>query len=138
MRELPHLEKHILDCTNIEVYDKEILSSIQEEIDKANSMIDHGRDFDFTYAGLRQVVDKYLVQDRSGGGVYETPQFMYIMIALTIFQEYPKDTPCHTSRGIMTQSPNTNSTFPHLSWQECELHFDNLLAVFLLMLMTPR
>ena len=46
----------------------------------------------FTYAGLRQVVDKYLVQDRSSGTVYETPQFMYIMIALTIFQEYPKDT----------------------------------------------
>ena len=37
----------------------------------------------------------------------------------------------------MTQSPNTKSTFPHLSWQECELHFDNLLAVFLLILMTP-
>ena len=46
----------------------------------------------FTYAGLRQVVDKYLVQDRSSGGVYETPQFMYIMIALTIFAEYPKET----------------------------------------------
>jgi ribonucleoside-diphosphate reductase alpha chain len=46
----------------------------------------------FTYAGLRQVVDKYLVQDRSTGGVYETPQFMYIMIALTIFAEYPKET----------------------------------------------
>jgi ribonucleoside-diphosphate reductase alpha chain len=46
----------------------------------------------FTYAGLRQVVDKYLVQDRSTGQVYETPQFMYIMIALTIFQEYPKET----------------------------------------------
>ena len=41
---------------------------------------------------LRQVVDKYLVQDRSSGGVYETPQFMYMMIALTIFAEYPKET----------------------------------------------
>ena len=59
---------------------------------KANGFIDHDRDFLFTYAGLRQVVDKYLVQDRSGGGVYETPQFMYIMIALTIFAEYPKET----------------------------------------------
>ena len=58
--------------------------------EKANSFIDHDRDFLFTYAGLRQVVDKYLVQDRSGGGVYETPQFMYMMIALTIFSEYPK------------------------------------------------
>ena len=37
----------------------------------------------------------------------------------------------------MTQSASTKSTFPHLSWQECELHFDNLLAVFLLILMTP-
>ena len=42
--------------------------------------------------GLRQVVDKYLVQDRSTGDVYETPQFMYIMIALTIFKNYPKET----------------------------------------------
>ena len=93
MRELPHLEAHILSCTEIDVYDKEIFVKYsKEEIDKANSFIDHSRDFKFTYAGLRQVVDKYLVQDRSGGGVYETPQFMYIMIALTIFQEYPKDT----------------------------------------------
>ena len=93
MREMPHLEPHIMNCTNIDVYDKEIFAKYsKEEIDKANSFIDHERDFLFTYAGLRQVVDKYLVQDRSGGGVYETPQFMYIMIALTIFQEYPKNT----------------------------------------------
>ena len=93
MRELPHLEAHIMDCTNIDVYDKDIfLKYSKEEIDKANGFIDHDRDFLFTYAGLRQVVDKYLVQDRSGGGVYETPQFMYIMIALTIFAEYPKET----------------------------------------------
>jgi ribonucleoside-diphosphate reductase alpha chain len=39
-----------------------------------------------------KIVDKYLVQDRSGGGVYETPQFMYMMIALTVFAEYPKET----------------------------------------------
>ena len=93
MRELPHLEAHIMDCTNSDVYDKSIFHKYsKEEIDKANSMIDHDRDFLFTYAGLRQVVDKYLVQDRSNGGVYETPQFMYIMIALTIFAEYPKET----------------------------------------------
>ena len=93
MRELPDLETHIMSCTNIEVYDKEIfLKYSKEEIAKANSYIDHHRDFLFTYAGLRQVADKYLVQDRSTGEVYETPQFMYIMIALTIFAEYPKET----------------------------------------------
>ena len=66
IRELPHIEEHIYNCTNIDDYDKEIfLKYSKEEIEKANGYIDHTRDFLFTYAGLRQVVDKYLVQDRS-------------------------------------------------------------------------
>ena len=93
MKELPTLEQHIYQCVNHEVYDNDIFNKYsQEEIVRADSFIDHDRDYLFTYAGLRQVVDKYLVQDRSGGGVYETPQFMYMMIALTIFAEYPKET----------------------------------------------
>ena len=93
IRELPNLETHIMNCTSRDVYDKDIFTKYsKEEIEKVNGYIDHDRDYLFTYAGLRQVVDKYLVQDRSTGGVYETPQFMYIMIALTIFAEYPKQT----------------------------------------------
>jgi ribonucleoside-diphosphate reductase alpha chain len=93
MKELPTLEQHIIQCVTAEVYDNDIYNKYsQEEINRADSYIDHDRDFLFTYAGLRQVVDKYLVQDRSSGGVYETPQFMYMMIALTIFAEYPKET----------------------------------------------
>ena len=46
-----------------------------------NTILDHDRDYSFTYAGLRQVMDKYLVQDRSTNEVYETPQQMYMMIA---------------------------------------------------------
>ncbi|NBW37097.1 MAG: ribonucleoside-diphosphate reductase subunit alpha [Cytophagia bacterium] len=93
MKDLPTLEQHIIDCVSAEVYDNDIYNKYsQEEIARADSFIDHDRDFLFTYAGLRQVVDKYLVQDRSSGGVYETPQFMYMMIALTIFAEYPKET----------------------------------------------
>jgi ribonucleoside-diphosphate reductase alpha chain len=93
MKELPTLEQHIIDCVSVEVYDSDIYNKYsQEEIAKADSWIDHDRDMLFTYAGLRQVVDKYLVQDRSSGGVYETPQFMYMMIALTIFAQYPKET----------------------------------------------
>jgi ribonucleoside-diphosphate reductase alpha chain len=93
MKELPSLEQHIYACVNAQVYDSGIFNKYsKEEIEKVGSWIDHDRDYLFTYAGLRQVVDKYLVQDRSAGGVYETPQFMYIMIALTIFAEYPKET----------------------------------------------
>ena len=93
MHELPSLVEHIQKLAYDGLYDKEIFSKYSiEEIQRVESFVDHDRDFLFTYAGLRQVVDKYLVQDRSSGTVYETPQFMYIMIALTIFQEYPKDT----------------------------------------------
>jgi len=93
MHEMPSLIDHIQKLGYDNLYDKEIFSKYSlEEINKAETFIDHDRDFLFTYAGLRQVVDKYLVQDRSSGKVYETPQYMYIMIALTIFQEYPKET----------------------------------------------
>jgi len=90
---LPNLIDHITQLAYDGPYDKTIFSKYsQEEIAKADSFIDHDRDYLFTYAGLRQVVDKYLVQDRSTNEVYETPQFMYIMIALTIFRDYPKET----------------------------------------------
>ena len=91
--ELPHLYDHIKDCIDKDVYDADILVKYcEEEIEILNNVIDHGRDFLFTYAGLRQVADKYLVQDRSSGKVYETPQFMYLLIAMTIFADYPKKT----------------------------------------------
>ena len=67
-------------------------SYTDEEFDKLQSFLDHDRDYLFTYAGLRQVVDKYLVQDRSTGDLYETPQFMYLLIAATIFSKYPQET----------------------------------------------
>ena len=93
IREMPKLIDHITEKAYEDLYDKDIFAKYTiEEIQKAETFIDHERDFLFTYAGLRQVVDKYLVQDRSTGKVYETPQFMYIMIALTIFRDYPKTT----------------------------------------------
>ena len=82
MHEHGNLTDHVRDGIERGVYDPEILQKYSpEEFDKINNMIDHDRDYLFTYAGLRQVVDKYLVQDRSTGSVYETPQFMYILIA---------------------------------------------------------
>ena len=89
----PAFVEHIKNCVDVGVYDPEILTNYtKEELDRLGSYIKHSRDYLFTYAGLRQVVDKYLVQDRSSGQVYETPQFMYMMIAATIFARYSKET----------------------------------------------
>ena len=83
---------HASRCADLDVYDRDILGKYtEEEWNEINSWIDHDRDMLFTYAGLRQVVDKYLVQDRSSGDVYETPQYMYIMIAVTLFQNYTEN-----------------------------------------------
>ena len=91
--EHPDLLDHVNKCIKNGVYDASFTDKYSEnEIAEIDSYIDHDRDLLFSYAGLRQVVDKYLVQDRSSGEVYETPQLMYMMIAATIFQEYPKET----------------------------------------------
>ena len=94
--DLPHLSEHIRKCCKsdgLNLYDRNVISSYsEEEIEELNDYIDHNRDFIFTYAGLRQVVDKYLLQDRSTGELYETPQFAYMVIAMTGFFKYPKIT----------------------------------------------
>ena len=93
LEKIPHIRNHIKECVERGLYDTTVLDKYSdEEVDEINSFIDHGRDFLFTYAGLRQVLDKYLVQDRSTGEVFETPQQMYIMIAATLFANYPKET----------------------------------------------
>ena len=87
--EHPTLLEHAKKCIDKGVYDKEILVwYTEEELEEMNSYIKHERDYLFSYAGLRQVVDKYLVQDRSTGEIFETPQFMYMMIAATLFRNY--------------------------------------------------
>ena len=74
------------------VYDSAILDMYtKEEIEQCDRYIKHSRDITFTYAGLQQIVDKYLVQDRSNGEVFETPQFMYMLIAMTLFHKYDED-----------------------------------------------
>jgi ribonucleoside-diphosphate reductase alpha chain len=81
------------------LYDSAILDCYtKEELTTLDSYIRHSRDENFTYAGLRQVVDKYLCQDRSNGQLFETPQYMYMMIAATLFAEYPKETRLHYVR----------------------------------------
>jgi len=87
----PILKDHVDRCVTKGVYDKGIVDRYsKEEWEELNSFIDHDRDYLFTYAGIRQVTDKYLVQDRSSGEIYETPQFMYMMIAATLFQSDDK------------------------------------------------
>ena len=87
----PHIYEHTKKCVELGVYDSEIFKMYdKKDFDRMENWINHERDYDFTYAGLRQVIDKYLVQDRSTNQVFETPQFMYMLISATLFAKYPK------------------------------------------------
>ena len=89
----PHIYEQVQKGIKLGVYDKDLLKWYDKrDFDRMEQWIVHERDYEFTYAGLRQVIDKYLVQDRSTGAVYETPQFMYMLIAATVFHNYPKET----------------------------------------------
>ena len=88
----PELKSHLVEGISKCVYDQDLLDKYtHDEWERLDSFLDHGRDYLFTYAGLRQVVDKYLVQDRSSATVYETPQYAYMLVAATIFADYPKE-----------------------------------------------
>jgi ribonucleoside-diphosphate reductase alpha chain len=76
-----------------DVYDEDILMLYTEkEINKLDEYIQHDRDNSFTYAGMRQLCDKYLIQDRSTQKIYETPQFAYMIIAMVCFGQYDDQT----------------------------------------------
>mgnify|MGYP000019855149 CR=1 FL=1 len=88
----PHIYDHAKAAVNKKLYDPDLLVRYQKkDFDRMENWVNHERDYTFTYAGLRQVIDKYLVQDRATGQVFETPQFMYMMIAASIFMNYPKE-----------------------------------------------
>ena len=88
----PHIKDIVERNIDKGLYTKDLRKHYtDEELEKLNSYLRHSRDTEFTYAGLQQVVDKYLVQDRSTNKIFETPQFMYMLIAMTLFMKYDKD-----------------------------------------------
>lgn len=86
--EMPHLDDVINYNVELGFYDKIVLEKYnKEDIDLINTLIKHERDYDFVHAGIQQMIDKYLVQDRRTKKIYETPQYAYILIAMTVFMD---------------------------------------------------
>ena len=91
--EPPHLYDHVKKLTDAGKYDRHIIEDYsREEFDELNAYIDHSRDMTFSYAAVKQLEGKYLVQNRVTRQIYETPQFLYILVAMCLFSKYPKET----------------------------------------------
>ena len=91
--EPPHLYDHVKKLTEAGKYDRHIIADYsREEFDELNAYIDHSRDMTFSYAAVKQLEGKYMVQNRVTRQIYETPQFLYILVAMCLFSKYPKET----------------------------------------------
>jgi ribonucleoside-diphosphate reductase alpha chain len=80
--------------TNIEkgMYTSELLDwYTKEEWDIIDLFLDHSKDENYTYAAIAQLTEKYLVQNRATGQIFESPQVRYAIAAATAFHNEPKD-----------------------------------------------
>lgn len=90
--EPPHLFQHVTKMVAAGRYDKHILEDYSEaDLNYLNDHLDHSRDMNFSYAAVKQLEGKYLVQNRVTGDIYESPQILYMLVAACLFASYPKE-----------------------------------------------
>ena len=90
--EPPALLDHVTRMVEDERYDRHLLEDYTaEEFAAMDAFIDHSRDMNFSYAAVKQLEGKYLVQNRVTGKVYESAQFLYVLIAACLFSSYDKE-----------------------------------------------
>ena len=86
----PHLFDHVEKLVKLGKYDEHLLNDYsREEFEELNQYIDHERDLNFAYVAVKQLESKYLVQNHVSKQIYETPQFLYILVAMCLFANYP-------------------------------------------------
>ncbi|KGK41543.1 ribonucleotide-diphosphate reductase subunit alpha [Nitrincola sp. A-D6] len=91
--EAPDLYTHVSQLVDAQRYDKHLIEDYtQAEFDELNAYIDHSRDMNFSYAAVKQLEGKYLVQNRVTGKVYESPQILYMLVSACLFSRYPQET----------------------------------------------
>lgn len=91
--EPPKLYDHVKHMVEIGKYDEHLLDDYSiEEFQQMEGFLDHWRDMDFSYAAVKQLEGKYLVQNRVTGEIYESAQFLYVLVAACLFANYPKET----------------------------------------------
>ena len=90
--EPPSLFDHVARLTDMKKYDPHLLADYSRaEFDEIDGFVDHWRDMDFSYAAVKQLEGKYLVQNRVTKQIYESPQQLYVLVAMSLFAKYPAD-----------------------------------------------
>jgi len=91
--EVPHLYDIVKKNVATGLYTSELLEWYSEEDwNKMNDLIDHSKDETYSYAAIEQLIEKYLVKNRSTKEIYETPQIRYMVAAATVFHSEEPNT----------------------------------------------
>jgi len=89
----PHLYEIVKTNVATGLYTPELLEWYsQDDWNRMNDMIDHAKDESYSYAAVEQLIEKYLVKNRSTGQTYETPQVRYMVAAATVFHKEEPNT----------------------------------------------
>ena len=84
----PHLYEIVKTNVATGLYTPELLQWYSEDDwNKMNDMLDHEKDETYSYAAVEQLIEKYLVKNRSTKQTYETPQVRYMVAAATVFHK---------------------------------------------------
>lgn len=111
--EPPALYDHVKSMISQGKYDQHILEDYSpEQIAEMEAFIDHSRDMNFSYAAVKQLEGKYLVQNRVSGEIYESAQFLYVLVAACLFAKYPSDTRMHYIRRFYDAASTFKLSLP--------------------------
>ncbi|MBT3939695.1 MAG: ribonucleoside-diphosphate reductase subunit alpha, partial [Pelagibacterales bacterium] len=109
----PSLIDHVTKLTKLGIYDKDILNKYNaSEFEELNNYIDHWRDMNFSYAAVKQLEGKYLVQNRVTGEIHESPQILYMLVGMCLFQEYKGKARINIVKRFYDASSNFKISLP--------------------------
>jgi len=110
---IPHLRDHIRLVIEQGYYDEDIEKWYSPaDLDTLNQFLDHKRDFNIAYVGMEQFRGKYLIKNRATGHIYETPQMAYMLIAMVLFRNYPKETRLKWVKDLYDATSNFEISLP--------------------------
>jgi ribonucleoside-diphosphate reductase alpha chain len=110
---IPDLATHICNVIDLGYYDKNIVTWYSaDDLSVLNDYVDHSRDFKIAYVGMEQFRGKYLIKNRVSGKIYETPQMAYMLIAMVLFRNYPKETRLQWVKDFYDATSNFEISLP--------------------------
>ena len=129
--EPPSLNEHVKSMVDKGKYDQHLLVDYSDaEFDEMDEYVDHWRDMNFSYAAVKQLEGKYLVQNRVTGEIYESAQFLYILVAACCLLTMTKKLAWTTLSVFIMPRPSLKYRCPRLLWPVLEPRLANLALVY--------